>query len=125
MIKVTNLQEMNCITNAALQMHIREKAEAMMQEYQVENLDDIGCFVILEKEEFACVPMNELEFVEVLEIGAESYLHGVRIIGDSYGEDIYLPVEVVRCCVYQRLHNTPGFPVTINEANPSMHRYEP
>ncbi len=97
MIKVTNLQEMNHIENSSLKMHIQEKAEAMMQEYQVENLDDIGCFVILEKEEFACVPMNELEFVEVLEIGAESYLHGVRIIGDSYGEDIYLPVEVVRC----------------------------
>ena len=97
MIKVTNLQDMSCITNADLQMHIQKKAEAMMQEYQVENLDDIGCFVILEKEEFACVPMNELEFVEVLEIGAESYLHGVRIIDESYGEDIYLPVEVVRC----------------------------
>lgn len=88
---------MNHIENGSLQMHIREKAEAMMQKYQVEDLNDIGCFVILEKEEFACVPMNELEFVEVLEIGAESYLHGVRIIGDSYGEDIYLPVEVVRC----------------------------
>ena len=97
MIKVTNLQEMNHIENAALQMHIRKKTETMMQEYQVENLDDIGCFVILEKEEFMCVPMNELEFVEVLEIGAESYLHGVRIIDDSYGEDIYLPVEVVTC----------------------------
>ena len=97
MIKVTSLQEMNHIENGSLQMHIREKAEAMMQKYQVEDLNDIGCFVILEKEEFACVPMNELEFVEVLEIGAESYLHGVRIIGDSYGEDIYLPVEVVRC----------------------------
>ena len=97
MIKVTSLQEMNHIENGSLQMHIREKAEAMMREYQVENLDDIGCFVILEKEEFTCVPMNELEFVEVLEIGEESYLHGVRIIGDSYGEDIYLPVEVVRC----------------------------
>ena len=97
MIKVTNLQEMNHIENAALQMHIRKKTETMMQEYQVENLDDIGCFVILEKEEFMCVPMNELEFVEVLEIGAESYLHGVRIIDESCGEDIYLPVEVVRC----------------------------
>ena len=97
MIKVTSLQDMNHIENGSLQMHIRKKAETMMQEYQVENLDDIGCFVILEKEEFACVPMNELEFVEVLEIGEESYLHGVRIIGDSYGEDIYLPVEVVRC----------------------------
>ena len=97
MIKVTSWQDMNHIENGSLQMHIREKAEAMMREYQVENLDDIGCFVILEKEEFTCVPMNELEFVEVLEIGEESYLHGVRIIGDSYGEDIYLPVEVVRC----------------------------
>ena len=97
MIKVTSLQDMNHIENGSLQMHIREKAEAMMREYQVENLDDIGCFVILEKEEFTCVPMNELGFVEVLEIGEESYLHGVRIIGDSYGEDIYLPVEVVRC----------------------------
>ena len=97
MIKVTSLQDMNHIENGSLQMHIREKAEAMMREYQVENLDDIGCFVILEKEEFTCVPMNELEFVEVLEIVEESYLHGVRIIGDSYGEDIYLPVEVVRC----------------------------
>ena len=97
MIKVTNLQEMNRIENSFLQMHIQKKAEAMMQECQVENMDDIGCFVILEKEEFTCVPMNELEFVEVLEIGEESYLHGVRIIGDSYGEDIYLPVEVVRC----------------------------
>ena len=97
MIKVTNLQEMNYIENGSLKMHIREKAEVMMQEYQVEDLNDIGCFIILEKEEFTCVLMNELEFVEVLEIGAESYLHGVRIIGDSYGEDIYLPVEVVRC----------------------------
>ena len=42
MIKVTNLQEMNHIENSFLQMHIREKAEVMMQEYQVENLDDIG-----------------------------------------------------------------------------------
>ena len=97
MMKVTNLQEMNRIENDSLQMHIREKAEVMMQEYQVENMDDIGCFVILEKEEFACAPMNELEFVEVLEVGAESYLHGVRIIDESYGEDIYLPVEVVTC----------------------------
>ena len=97
MIKVTNLQEMNYIENIALQMHIREKAEAMMQEYQVENLDDIGCFVILEKEEFACVPMNELEFVEMLFLEESMFLHGVRIIDESYGEDIYLPVEVVTC----------------------------
>ena len=97
MIKTTNLKEIDQIQSLMLKAYIAKKMTAMMREYQVDNLDDIGCFVILEKEEFACVPMNELEFVEVLEIGAESYLHGVRIIDDSYGEDIYLPVEVVRC----------------------------
>ena len=97
MIKVTNLKEIDQIQPLMLKAYIAKKMTAMMQEYQVDNLDDIGCFVILEKEEFACVPMNELEFVEMLEIGAKSYLHGVRIIDESYGEDIYLPVEVVRC----------------------------
>ena len=97
MIKTTNLKEIDQIQPLMLKAYIAKKMTAMMREYQVDNLDDIGCFVILEKEEFACVPMNELEFVEVLEIGAESYLHGVRIIDDSYGEDIYLPGEVVRC----------------------------
>ena len=97
MIKVTNLQEMNYIENIALQMHIREKAEAMMQEYQVENLDDIGCFIVLESEEFTDFPIGEMEFVEILFLEESMFLHGVRIIVESYGEDIYLPVEVVRC----------------------------
>ena len=97
MMKVTNLQEMSCITNVALQMHIREKAETMMQEYQVENLDDIGCFVILEQEEFTNFPISEMEFVEMLFLKENVFLHGVRIVGDSYGEDIYLPVGVVTC----------------------------
>ena len=97
MIKVTNLQEMNHIENAALQMHIRKKAETMMQEYQVENLDDIGCFVILKQEEFTDFPISEMEFVEMLFLKENVFLHGVKIIGDSYGEDIYLPVGVVTC----------------------------
>ena len=97
MIKATNLQEMSCITNADLRMHIQEKAEAMMQEYQVENLDDIGCFIVLEPEEFTDFPIGEVEFVEILFLEESMFLHGVRIIDESYGEDIYLPVEVVRC----------------------------
>ena len=97
MMKVTNLQEMSCITNVALQMHIREKAETMMQEYQVENLDDIGCFIVLEQEEFTDFPISEMEFVEMLSLKENVFLHGVRIVGDSYGEDIYLPVGVVTC----------------------------
>ena len=97
MIKVTSLQDMSCITNAALQMHIQKKAEAMMQEYQVENLDDIGCFIVLEPEEFTDFPIGEVEFVEILFLEESMFLHGVRIIDENYGEDIYLPVEVVRC----------------------------
>mgnify|MGYP000045595311 FL=1 len=97
MIKVTNLQEMSCITNVALQMHIRKKAETMMQEYQVENMDDIGCFIVLEQEEFTDFPISEMEFVEMLFLKENVFLHGVRIVGDSYGEDIYLPVGVVTC----------------------------
>lgn len=97
MIKVANLQEMNYIENIALQMHIREKAEAMMQEYQVENLDDVGCFIVLEPEEFTDFPISEMEFVEMLSLKENVFLHGVRIIDESYGEDIYLPVEVVTC----------------------------
>ena len=97
MMKITNLQEMSCITNADLRMHILEKAETMMQEYQVENLDDIGCFIVLELEEFTDFPIGEMEFVEVLFLEKSMFLHGVKIVGDSYGEDIYLPVEVVTC----------------------------
>ena len=97
MIKVNNLQEMSCITNADLRMHIQEKAEAMIQEYQVENLDDIGCFIVLEPEEFTDFPISEMEFVEILFLEESMFLHGVRIIDESYGEDIYLPVEVVTC----------------------------
>ncbi len=97
MIKVTNLQEMSCITNVDLRMHIQEKAEAMMREYHVDNLDDIGCFIVLEPEEFTDFPIGEMEFVEMLSLKENTFLHGVRIIDESYGEDIYLPVEVVRC----------------------------
>ena len=97
MIKVNSLQEMNHIENGSLLMHIREKAEAMMQEYQVENMDDIGCFIVLESEEFTSFPIVEMEFVEMLFLEESMFLHGVKIIGDSDGEDIYLPVEVVRC----------------------------
>ena len=97
MMKVTSLKEANHIENADLRMYILEKVKTMMQEYQVENLDDIGCFIVLEQEEFANFPISEMEFVEVLFLKENVFLHGVRIVGDSYGEDIYLPVEVVTC----------------------------
>ena len=96
MQKLTNLRETDNIKPIMLRAFIAKKITALMNEYSVDTLDDIGCFVVLDKEEFADFSVSEMEFVEVLEIGDNHYLHGVRILGDSYGEDIYLPVEVVR-----------------------------
>ena len=97
MIKTTNLKEIDQIQPLMLKAYIAKKMTAMMREYQVDNLDDIGCFVVLESEEFADFPIGEMEFVEILFLEENVFLHGVRIIDESCGEDIYLPVEVVRC----------------------------
>ena len=97
MLKVTNLKEIDQIQPLMLKAYIAKKMTAMMQEYQVDNLDDIGCFIVLEPEEFTDFPIGEVEFVEILFLEESMFLHGVRIIDESYGEDIYLPVEVVTC----------------------------
>ena len=97
MIKITNLKETEIIKPIMLRAYIAKKITTLMEEYSVDTLDDIGCFVVLDEDEFTEFPMNEMEFVEVLEIGNKNYLHGVKILGDSYGEDIFLPVEVVEC----------------------------
>ena len=97
MIKTTNLKEIDQIQPLMLKAYIAKKMTAMMREYQVDNLDDIGCFIVLESEEFTDFPIGEMEFVEILFLEESMFLHGVRIIDESYGEDIYLPVEVVRC----------------------------
>ena len=97
MIKTTNLKEIDQIQPLMLKAYIAKKMTAMMQEYQVDNLDDIGCFVVLESEEFTDFPISEMEFVEILFLEESMFLYGGRIIDESYGEDIYLPVEVVTC----------------------------
>ena len=96
MLKVTNLKETDKITPLMLRAYIAKKITALMNEYSVDTLDNIGCFVVLDKDEISAFVVSEMEFVEMLEIGDNYYLHGVKILGDSYGEDIYLPVEVVR-----------------------------
>ena len=96
MLKVTNLKETDNIKPIMLRAFIAKKITALMNEFSVDTLDDIGCFVVLEKDEISAFVVSEMEFVEVLEIGENHYLHGARILGDSYGEDVYLPVEVLR-----------------------------
>lgn len=97
MIKITNLKETDMIKPVKLKAYIAKKITALMEEYGVDTLDDIGCFVVLNKDEFTEFAMNEMEFVGMLEIGNKNYLHGARIISDSFGEDYFLPVEVVKC----------------------------
>ena len=97
MLKATNLEEIKAITEPELRKYIHNKTEQMMHEYGVNDLDDIGCFVVLESSENQIFDVSEMEFVDVLNISNKIYLHGVKILGDSYAEDIYLPVEVVKC----------------------------
>lgn len=95
MLKITNLKETDNIKPLMLRAYIAKKITALMSEYGVDTLDDIGYFVVLDKSENQMFAAPDMEFVEVLRIGNEMFLHGARILGDSYGEDIYIPVEVV------------------------------
>lgn len=97
MLKATNLEEVKAIPEPEIRKYILKKATELMAEYGVNNLDNIGYFVVLEKSENQMFAVSEMEFVEVLKIENSHYLHGVKILGDSYAEDIYLPVEVVKC----------------------------
>ena len=96
MMKITNLRETDNISPLMLRAYIAKKMTSLMNEYNVDDLDNIGCFVVLESSEIQMFSVSEMEFVEVLEISENYYLHGVKILGDSYGEDIFFPVEVVR-----------------------------
>lgn len=97
MLKAANLEEIKAIPEPEIRKYIFKKATELMAEYGVNDLDDIGCFVVLESSENQIFEVSKMEFVEVLKIENSHYLHGVRILGDSYAEDIYLPVEVVKC----------------------------
>lgn len=71
----------------------------MFEEYDVDSLNDIGCYVILDADEFERFSIGEMEFVEVIQLEEETYLHGVKILSDSYGEDLFLPIERISPCL--------------------------
>ncbi len=93
MIKVTNLKETNSIKLLMLKAYISKKITSLMEEYNVDTLDDIGCFIILSNNEYSLFDMPSMEFVEVLEIGNNNYLHGVKTISDNYAEDTFLKIS--------------------------------
>ncbi|MCD7812326.1 MAG: hypothetical protein LUG91_10895 [Ruminococcus sp.] len=97
MLKITKKEEVNFIESKHLRSFISEKIAGLFEEYNVRNLENIGCFVVLDVTEYSMFDAAEMEFLEVLKLESEAYLHGVKIIDDGYAEDIYLPVEVIKC----------------------------
>ena len=89
-MKITNKEDFSVIANRPeLKDYLENKAKTMSEEYNVDYFESIGCFVILDDENE--IPSDEeLEFSEIVRIGENNYLHCVRIISDSYGEDIWL-----------------------------------
>ncbi len=90
MMKITNLNEITKVNSPALKAYIQQVVQNWIEEYQIAELNEIGCFVILDDDEKEYFTESEMEFIEELVLDDETYLHGVRMLGDCYGEDIYL-----------------------------------
>ena len=97
MLKITKAEDLKALSGSALEKYLTEKSNTMMKEYSVDDLDNIGCFVILDKTEYPLFDISNMEFVEIVHISNEVYLHGVKITGDSYGEDTFLAIGVIEC----------------------------
>ncbi|MBR4319663.1 MAG: hypothetical protein IKP69_06400 [Oscillospiraceae bacterium] len=96
MLKIMNLNEINSVPYPALKAYISQKVQNWIEEYELETLNEIGCFVLLNPEEKELFETSEMEFTETLKLKNETYLHGVKMLGDCYGEDTFLIVEEVR-----------------------------
>ena len=94
MMKITNLNEIQNVPSPALKAYISEKVQNWINEYAIKELDEIGCFVILSADEEELFEESEMEFTETLHLENGTYLHGVKMLGDCYGEDIFLEVTV-------------------------------
>ena len=92
MLKILTMNEIENICYPALKAHIQQEVQNWIDEYQIAELDEIGCFVILDANEKELFNSSQMEFVETLQIGDIAYLHGVKMLGDCYGEDTYLPI---------------------------------
>ena len=96
MLKILNLNEIQNVPCPALKKYISEKVQNWIEEYELDTLDEIGCFVLLNPEEKELFKASEMEFTETLKLKNETYQHGVRILGDCYGEEIFLMIEDLR-----------------------------
>ena len=95
MIRITTVQEIEALPQEHLRDFLLRKTQAMFSEYGVDSMEQIGCYVILNEDEFSQFPMATTEFAKIIMTKDEAYLHGVRIISDDYAEDYYLKMGVV------------------------------
>ena len=82
MLKIMNLNEIENVSYPALKAYISEKVQEWKNEYEIETLDEIGCFVLLNSDEKELFKASEMEFTEVLKLENETYQHGVKMLGD-------------------------------------------
>lgn len=95
MQKITTLAEIDAVQSPRLKEHLRQTTETMFDAYGIDSMDSIGYYLLLKKDEYAAFPIADMEFVEMLNINGESYLHGVKVLSEDCAEDYYLPIEVI------------------------------
>ena len=96
MMRLTTVQELEEIPQEHLRDYLLNKTKAMFAEYGVNSMEQIGCYVVLNEDEFSQFPMSASEFVEIVIMEETAFLHGVQIVSDAYAEDIYLPIGVIQ-----------------------------
>lgn len=92
MERIEKLSDFTYLKGLKLYQYLNNKAKSMLTEYNVNSLENIGCFVVLEQSELDYLMNKMLEFVEVITVEDETYLHTVWLINDNFGEDIYIEI---------------------------------
>ena len=90
MIKLTGVKDLDLITDVPLRDFMNDKMTGLLKMYSLTGFENIGCFIVLEKDEETGFIEEEMEFTEMLTIGDNEYIHGVRITGTEWAEDIYM-----------------------------------
>lgn len=92
MIKIEKIADFENYEDSKIMRFIHKRVDNLVAEYQVE-LSEIGQFVVTNSDDFMYLTGKLLEFIEVIIIGDEAFLHGVHMINDNYGVDFYVPVS--------------------------------
>jgi hypothetical protein len=93
MQRITCFSDIDSVTSEYMRDYLTGIMDQMKKDYGAYEFERIGCFILLDSSEHRKFNKDEMEFVEELLIGKERYIHGVKILGDCYGEDTYLRIN--------------------------------